>query len=202
MAAEEKEEAQPTTSAAGLASASSNKLQMILIIANTVATLGMAFILVISHIKNKNTQSVTDIAVESHSEGEAGKASEGGGHGEGAAHGEGEKSSDKKGIEFGKMVTLEQFTINLATVGTVNPKFARVNISVEVPGEDIENELNQKMPQVRNAVIDLFNSKKPADLATSEGRDYLKEEIKKALNDFLVTGKVKGVYFTNFAVSG
>ncbi|MBI4925547.1 MAG: flagellar basal body-associated FliL family protein [Bdellovibrio sp.] len=196
MAAEEKEEAQPTTSAAGLASASSNKLQMILIIANTVATLGMAFILVISHIKNKSTQSVTDIAVESHSEGEAGKASEGGGHGEG------EKNSDKKGIEFGKMVTLEQFTINLATVGTVNPKFARVNISVEVPGEDIENELNQKMPQVRNAVIDLFNSKKPADLATSEGRDYLKEEIKKALNDFLVTGKVKGVYFTNFAVSG
>jgi flagellar FliL protein len=57
------------------------------------------------------------------------------------------------------------------------------------------------MPQVRNAIIDLFNSKSPTDLANAEGRDYLKEEIRNALNGFMVTGKVKGVFFTNFALS-
>jgi flagellar basal body-associated protein FliL len=50
-------------------------------------------------------------------------------------------------------------------------------------------------------VIDLFNSKRPSDLATGEGRDYLKEEIKNAINGFMVSGKVKGVFFTNFALT-
>jgi flagellar protein FliL len=99
------------------------------------------------------------------------------------------------------MVTLEQFTVNLSTPGSVNPKFVRVNISLEVPTEDAEAEVTTKLPQVRNAIIDLFNSKRPADLATAEGRDYLKEEIRNALNGFLVNGKVRGVYFTNFALS-
>ena len=57
------------------------------------------------------------------------------------------------------------------------------------------------MPQVRNTIIDLFNSKRPGDLIQSEGRDYLKEEIRSALNGFMTTGKVKGVFFTNFALS-
>ena len=50
-------------------------------------------------------------------------------------------------------------------------------------------------------IIDLFNSKRPADLATAEGRDYLKDEIRNAINTFMVSGKVKGVFFTNFAMS-
>ncbi len=188
MAAEEKTETPPAQVASS--PSGGNKLQMILMISNTVATVGMIGMLVVSHLKNKSTPNVQDIAVEHHEGGEA------------SGHGEGEKAGEKKTSEFGKMVTLDQFTINLATVGTVNPKFARVNISIEVPNDDTESELSQKMPQVRNTVIDLFNSKKPSDLATAEGRDYLKDEIKKAVNDFLVTGKVKGVYFTNFAVSG
>ena len=55
---------------------------------------------------------------------------------------------------------------------------------------------------LRNVIIDLFNSKRPGDLATAEGREYLKEEIKNAINGFMISGKVRGVYFTNFALSG
>jgi flagellar protein FliL len=178
MAADEKNEG---ASHAGLASAGeSSKLQLILIITNVVATLAMGVGLFISFQREKHEPSVNDIVTQS---------------------GEQKESKEIKNPEFGKMITLDQFTVNLSTPGSVNPKFARVNIAVEVPTDDTENELNQKMPQVRNTVIDLFNSKRPADLATPEGRDYLKDEIKKALNDFLVTGKVKGVFFTNFALS-
>ena len=99
------------------------------------------------------------------------------------------------------MITLEQFTVNLITPGSVNPKYVRVNISLEVPNEDIENEVTSKMPQVRNVIIDLFNSKRSADLSTSDGRDFLKEEIRNSLNNFLVSGKIKGVYFTNFSLT-
>lgn len=133
-------------------------------------------------------------------EGGHGEAKAEGGHGEGG-HGEAGHSAPKKSSEFGKMITLDPFTVNLSTPGSVNPKFVRVNISLEVPNDETEGEVTAKMPQIRNAVIDLFNSKRPGDLATADGRDYLKEEIRNALNTFLVTGKVKGVFFTNFAMS-
>lgn len=119
----------------------------------------------------------------------------GGGHGGGGA-------PAKKLTQYGKMLTLEQFTVNLASAGTVNPKFIRVNISLEVPSDEIEQELNQKMPRVRNVIIDLFNAKKASDVASPEGREFLKDEIRNSLNSFLVSGKVKGVFFTNFALSG
>jgi flagellar FliL protein len=117
------------------------------------------------------------------------------------AHGGDKKSNPINGHDFGRMISLEQFTVNLSTSGTIQPKFARVNIAIEVPSEDAELEINQKMPRVRNTIIDLFNSKRPIDLQNTEGRNLLKEQILNALNSFLVTGKVKGVFFTSFAVS-
>lgn len=188
------------------------KLVLILTGVNVLATLSMVGILFISFQKEKNAAKVGDIATQAAGEhGEAAKdggggehgapAKEGGEHGGGDAHGGGEKKAAKKSADFGKMVTLDQFTVNLSTPGSAAPKFVRVNVAIEMANDEAENEVTSKMPQVRNAIIDLFNSKRPADLATADGRDYLKEEIRNALNGFLVTGKVKGVFFTNFALS-
>lgn len=161
----------------------------------------MVGILYLSFQKEKQRPSVEDINAHAAAPegGEGEKSKEKGEEGKG---GEGKEAAKKKISDAGKMVTLEQFTVNLSTTGSVNPKFVRVSISIEVPNDDIESEVNAKMPQVRNTIIDLFNSKKPADLATPDGRDYLKEEIKSALNSFIVTGKVKGVFFTSFAMAG
>ena len=195
MSSEEK--ADIGASAPVAAPAQSNKLVTILTLVNLVATVGMIAILFISFQKSKKQSSIEDINTHE----AAGKVE--GGKKEGA-HGaaDAKEAAAKRTSQFGKMVTLEQFTVNLSTPGSSTPKFVRVNISLEVPTDDAESEITQKMPQVRNAVIDLFNSKRPSDLATAEGRDYLKEEIKNALNSFMVTGKIKGVFFTNFAVSG
>lgn len=196
-AAEEKAE-HPSSLAAGSGGGGS-KLVLILTGVNILATLGMVAILFISFQRERRTPAVEDIAAHASSEENKGEEAKGGGEGHGGK--EGAKEGGKKASNFGKMVTLELFTVNLATPGSSSPKFVRVNISLEVPTEDIEGEVNSKMPQVRNAIIDLFNSKRPADLATADGRDYLKEEIKNALNGFLVSGKIKGVFFTNFALS-
>lgn len=180
-----------------------SKIALILTGVNTVVTLAMVGILFVSFQKQKSGASVGDIAA--HSEGGGHGEASGGGHGEsgGGEHGGGGgASSHKKPGDFGRMVTLEQFTINLSTPGSAMPKFARVNVSLEVPNEDAEQEVTSKMPQVRNAIIDLFNSKRTSDLATAEGRDDLKKEIMNALNSFISTGKIRGVFFTNFALSG
>lgn len=204
MAPEEKAEAGGSLSASS--SGGGGKLTVVLTTANLAATLGLGAIVTLSHLKERNRPAVEDIAAHPEAESAAGEGSKDGRGAEGQegakdGKGRGAGKDAKKGHEYGKMVTLEQFTVNLATPGSVSPKFVRVNVSLEVQNNDVESEVNSKMPQVRNAIIDLFNSKRPTDLATSEGREYLKEEIRNAINGFIVTGKVNGVYFTNFAVS-
>jgi flagellar basal body-associated protein FliL len=205
---EEKKEAAASGGAGG------PKLMVILTAVNTVVCLAMVGILFVSLQKEKSVQKVEDIvAEEGHGEAAAGGGhgapaaggghgapAAGGGHGAPAAGG-GHGEAGKKVAGFGKMMNLDQFTVNLTTPGSSTPKYVRVNISIEVPDDAVESEVSQKMAQVRNAIIDLFNSKRPSDLVHSEGRDYLKEEIRAALNGFIVSGKVKGVFFTNFALS-
>ena len=206
--------AEENTSSSASSSSSSgggSKIVLILTGVNVLVTLAMVGVLFVSFQKDKKAPSVEDIAAHTaNAEGHDGKEAKAEGHGE--AHGEakaeghgeegGHGGAKKAAPDFGKMITLEQFTVNLSTPGAVAPKFVRVNISVEVPNDEASAEVNAKMPQVRNVIIDLFNSKRPSDLSTAEGRDYLKEEIRNAINGFMVTGKVKGVFFTNIALSG
>jgi flagellar basal body-associated protein FliL len=203
-AKESKKTESPPDSGGG--SDKAGKLGLILSVLNLVLVIGIGAVVFLQFQKEKHRESVSDI--QPHAEGEHGAGGEhaaGGEHGsaaesKGGDHGgEHGASAAKKGDQ---LVTLEQFTVNLATSAGTPPRYARVIIAIEVPSSDTAAEITQKMAPVRNAIIDLFNSKRPADLQTGEGRNFLKEEIRNALNSFLVTGKVKSVFFSNFAVSG
>lgn len=180
-----------------------SKLVMILTLVNLIACIGIGGVLFISHKKQNTQPQISDIAASAeHADKADGHGAEkASGHGEAApdAHG---GTSAKKSNSDARTIPLEQFTVNLASPGGTAQKFVRVNIALEIPTEEIEKEVQAKMPQVRNAIIDLFNSKRPNDLVSAEQREYLKEEIRNALNSFMNNGKVKGVYFTNFAVTG
>lgn len=181
----------------------SSKLVVIITLVNFLVLLAIGAVVFISFKKENSKPAVTDIQLEG--EEDPGAAA---GHGEkadahGGGHGDKKKEDKKKAdADSGKWIPLDQFTVNLNTPGGTQQKFARVAISVEVENDEVEREVQAKMPQVRNSIIDLFNSKRPSDLATAEGRDFLREEIRAALKSFITSGKVKGVYFTNFAVTG
>jgi flagellar FliL protein len=180
-----------------------NKLVMILTLVNLIACIGIGAVLFISHKKENAAPQVADIQPSAEGEHGDAHAAKDDGHGAKKADGHGGKDAKAdKSSGDSRSFALEQFTVNLATPGGTAQKFVRVNISLEVPTEDVEKEVQSKMPQVRNAIIDLFNSKRPNDLVSAEQREYLKEEIRNALNSFMTNGKVKGVYFTNFAVTG
>lgn len=199
---EEKKEAAPATEAP---SGGGGKLPAILAILNLLLTAGIGAIVFMEFKKNKNKELVSDIqaSAPAHGDGHGDAKDEHGGGGHEAPkadeHGGGHGGAAK---EAEKVISLEQFTVNLSTAVGAPPKFARVVIAVEVGSSETSAELTQKMPQVRNSIIDLFNSKRPVDLQTGEGRNFLKEEIRNALNSFLITGKVKGIFFSNFSVSG
>lgn len=208
MAKDEEAKDNSSASAEAPASGGGSKLGVILTVVNLIFTLGIGAVIYIQFKKDKNAEQISDIQVQEPAHKDE-KAE--GGHGEAKkdAHGDakaegghGDSKDAKAAKPENKMVSLEQFVVNLSTAVGAPPKFARVMIAVELGSSETSQELTQKMPQVRNSIIDLFNSKRPADLQTGEGRTFLKEEIRNALNSFLVTGKVKGIFFSNFSVSG
>jgi flagellar FliL protein len=169
---------------------SESKLLLILSVVNLLAVLALGAVVFLAFKKEQTKPQVEDIQPTEARARTSGK--------EGEKHAE---ANPKKTADYGKMAALEGFIVNLSNPGSSSPKFVRVSISLQLSNAESDSEVTQKMPQVRNTIIDLVNSKRASDLATVEGREQLREEIRNALNGFMISGKVKEVFFTNFAVT-
>lgn len=96
----------------------------------------------------------------------------------------------------GHIVKLESFIVNLAeSKGT---KIFRVNMELEVESAEVQDEVQKRMPQIRDIIIILLSSKNYRQISTPAGKDELKDEIRDTINTFLTRGKVVKVLFTEF----
>jgi flagellar FliL protein len=106
------------------------------------------------------------------------------------------EAKDEDGILF----PLEGFTANLAQ-GDGPRRFVRLNAVLKFSKDSNEEEFKARKPQIRDGVISILNTKRPEDLLKIEGKVYLKEEIKAAINTFLVDGRVIDVYYVGFQIN-
>src|SRR4051812_466408 len=121
MAAEEKASAPATAVLSSSGGGGGSKVVLLLTLINVVVTAGIGGLVFVSFKKEKNHTTISDISPNEHA------AKEEGGEG----HAEGKEGGAKKKMgDFGKIVTLDQFTVNLSTPGSASPKYARVNISI------------------------------------------------------------------------
>lgn len=97
---------------------------------------------------------------------------------------------------IGKIVPLETFIVNLA--GSKGRKVAKVNMELEVKGDHVLDEIDKRKAQIRDIIIIILSSKTYEDVASREGKDSLRNEIKDTINSFLVQGKISNVFFTEF----
>jgi flagellar FliL protein len=111
---------------------------------------------------------------------------------------EGTKKDDhaeaEKTPEVGKVIPLETFIVNLA--GSKGRKVLKVNMELEVKGQDIIQEIDNRKAQIRDFIIIILSSKTYDEVSTKEGKDGLRNEIKDNVNSFLSKGKIVNVYFT------
>ncbi len=111
---------------------------------------------------------------------------------------EGVKHDDKSEIdktpEVGKVIPLETFIVNLA--GSKGRKVLKVNMELEVKGQEIIQEIDNRKAQIRDFIIIILSSKTYDEVSTKEGKDALRTEIKDNVNSFLSKGKIVNVYFT------
>lgn len=113
---------------------------------------------------------------------------------------EGEKVSLEKMAEEGKLFPLDRFLVNLAPSEGVK-KYLRMSIVLKFSKDANEREFKMRRPQMVDAVISILNAKKAEDLLNKEGKEYLKHEIKAAINSFLSEGRLLDLYYVSFQIN-
>ncbi len=104
------------------------------------------------------------------------------------------KATENVGI----MYDLGTFTVNLADKDI--ERYLRISIILELKNQKIQQEVEKRLPEIKDAIITLLLTKRSTDLKTPEGIEFLKEEITKRANAILPLGGVKNVYFTDFII--
>jgi flagellar FliL protein len=200
--AEDKKDQEETKDAAP---SGKNPLLVVLVLVNTIAIGAVGFFQFQNHKKLNSLPTVADImkqqAEGGHGGGEA--AAEGGGHGEkkaeGGGHGGGEAGGGEAKVD-GLLYPLDPFTANLSQ-STGPQRFIRIGLVLKFNKETKKEEIDTRKPQINDTIISMLNSKKPEELLKKEGKDYLREEIKTSINNFMTDGQVIDIYYVNFQIN-
>ena len=107
-----------------------------------------------------------------------------------------DKAATEEDDFVGKMIPMETFLVNLS--GNRGNKLLKVNMEFEVEGEKIAEKIDKRKPQIRDIVIILLSSKTYPQLSSTEGKEFLRDEVRDTVNSFLTKGKIKRVHFTEF----
>lgn len=103
--------------------------------------------------------------------------------------------------ELGPIQSLGEFIVNLAD--PTETHYLRANVVLELDyGSSLKlaEEVEKRMPQIKDIVISTLGSKTSIQLADSENREALKQELKDKVNAILNRGQLARVYFTSFAI--
>lgn len=103
-----------------------------------------------------------------------------------------------KEAEIGPMVNIDEFIVNIISGDTAH--YVKASLTVELTNEQVQGEVEKRMPQMRDAILLLISNKTYEELQDLQGKRQLKAEISSKINSFLQSGQIKSVYFTNFVV--
>jgi flagellar FliL protein len=108
---------------------------------------------------------------------------------EAAAEGEGGEA---------KVFLLDNMVLNPA--GSSGQRFLLVSIALRLTNAEIETELKARDAEVRDAMLRVLGAKHVEELSDITQRDRIKDELRKALDEILKPGSVKGLYFPQFVI--
>ena len=169
-----------------------NPLLLIVLLLNIAVMGGIGFFQYQDFIREKNQLEVGDLVQSS----KAGKdAME-----EGADLMENKLGEKNRGESEGILFPLDGFTSNLAP-GDGPRRFVRMSVVLKFSQDSHQEEFKARIPQIRDSIINILNSKRSSDLLKKEGKDYLKQEIKSSINSFLVDGKLIDMYYVGFQIN-
>jgi flagellar FliL protein len=98
----------------------------------------------------------------------------------------------------GPMLALDPFIANLADQS--GSRYLKATFQLEFSGKTVPEGFEARSPQIRDLLLTLLTSKTFDEIRTPEGKQDLREEIIRRVNQTLDRDVVKAVYFTEFIV--
>jgi flagellar FliL protein len=117
---------------------------------------------------------------------------------------EAEEAPVEEEVTMGPIYKLDTLIVNLADQG--GKRYLRITMEFEMkPAENVEvnevlEEVERRLPQIRDTILMILPSKQYADIATTPGKLALRDEIMAKLNTYLKKGQINTIYFTEFVV--
>jgi flagellar FliL protein len=99
---------------------------------------------------------------------------------------------------LGTLFSLDTFIVNLADEG--GKRYLRVTMDLELSDGSVEDELKQRLSQMRDSILMVLPSKHFADIRTMEGKIGLRKEIIANLNGLFGKESITNIYFTEFVI--
>lgn len=103
-----------------------------------------------------------------------------------------------KNSSIGPMVNIDEFIVNI--ISAENSHYVKASFTLELNNDVVREEVERRMPQIRDSILLLLGNKTYDELQDLQGKKQLKAELTSKINSFLVTGRVKSIYFTQFVV--
>lgn len=117
---------------------------------------------------------------------------------------EDEEPPPEEEVTIGPIYKLDTLIVNLADQG--GKRYLRITMELELkPAENIAvneviEEVEKRLPQIRDTILMILPTKKYADIATTSGKLVMRDEIMAKLNAYLKKGQINTIYFTEFVV--
>ena len=111
---------------------------------------------------------------------------------------DGDEAEAEKKPDVGALLPLDPFIANLADED--GKRYLKATVQLEFFDRKVPEEVNARLPQMRDLLLTLFTSKLFAEIRTPEGKALLRDEIINRVNRSLRKDVVKAVYFTDFIV--
>ena len=99
---------------------------------------------------------------------------------------------------IGPMVEVKEFIVNI--ISQEGTHYVKTSLSIELSSDMAQAEANQRMPQIRDAILDLVSNKTYEELQDLQGKRQLRAEMISKINSFLRTGQVNNIYLTDFVI--
>lgn len=99
---------------------------------------------------------------------------------------------------LGPLVELDSFVVNITDADQT--RYLKIGMTMEASDKKTRDEINLRLPQVRDAVIFELSGKTFDQLRDLQGKKQLQAELIKSLNDLLDKGRVVSLFFTEFVV--
>ena len=99
---------------------------------------------------------------------------------------------------IGLILHLDSFVANLSD--DAGKRYLKVGVDLEVSNPELETEIQEKSPALKDAVLVIISSKSYDDISDARGKALLREEIISRINPFLKKGTIRKVYFSEFVI--